>query len=118
MQKCSPYMGNAIIPERASRPNEGDAYASVQTIKAFLDGHIRLRYNEVTGRVEYLSEEAAESWLPITDRIVNSLWSEMSQSVPCHRCPQRSNKRYICTVQTGFLALTDSSFRDYDATNE
>ena len=86
--------------------NRGDSkYASVDVIKSFLDGHIRLRYNEITARVEYslntngnpanTSEESARfvefgrfvfekenipcSWQPISDRIVNSLWTEMSQ---------------------------------------
>ena len=113
--------------------NRGDSkYASVEVIKSFLDGHIRLRYNEITARVEYSlntndipantndfvtntndflsntnctnctnkdpanpNEESARfvefgrfvfekenipcSWQPISDRIVNSLWAEMSQ---------------------------------------
>lgn len=114
--------------------NRGDSkYASVDAIKSFLDGHIRLRYNEITARVEYSlntndnpantndfvantndydvantnctnctnkdpanpNEESARfaefgrfvfekenipcSWQPISDRIVNSLWAEMSQ---------------------------------------
>ena len=114
--------------------NRGDSkYASVDAIKSFLDGHIRLRYNEITARVEYSlntndnpantndfvantndydvantnctnctnkdpanpNEESARfaefgrfvfekentpcSWQPISDRIVNSLWTEMSQ---------------------------------------
>ena len=117
--------------------NRGDSkYASVDVIKSFLDGHIRLRYNEITARVEYSlntndipantndflsntrfvedpltkgsnctnctnkdpanpNEESARfvefgrfvfekentpcSWQPISDRIVNSLWTEMSQ---------------------------------------
>ena len=114
--------------------NRGDSkHASVDAIKSFLDGHIRLRYNEITARVEYSlntndnpantndfvantndydvantnctnctnkdpanpNEESARfaefgrfvfekenipcSWQPISDRIVNSLWAEMSQ---------------------------------------
>lgn len=99
--------------------NRGDSkYASVDVIKSFLDGHIRLRYNEITARVEYSlntndfvantnctnctnkdpanpNEESARfvefgkfvfekenipcSWQPISDRIVNSLWADMSQ---------------------------------------
>ena len=106
--------------------NRGDSkYASVDVIKSFLDGHIRLRYNEITARVEYSlntnddhantngfvantnctnctnkdpanpNGESARfgefgrfvfenkntpcSWQPISDRIVNSLWTEMSQ---------------------------------------
>ena len=76
--------------------------ASVEEIKSFLDGHIKLRYNEITTRIEYLEEDAnkdvpsqlitnhsqlitnhsqliTNNWFPISDRIVNSLWTEMSQ---------------------------------------
>ena len=71
--------------------------ATVDEIKSFLDTHIKLRYNEITTRVEYFeSEEQREKseerrvkseesnsqepaqWLPINDRKVNSLWAEMS----------------------------------------
>ena len=75
------------------RGNRADTKtASVEEIKSFLDGHVRLRMNEITSRVEYLeerrvkSEESAksaksarENWQPINDRKVNSLWAEMSQ---------------------------------------
>ena len=50
--------------------------ASVEEIKFFLDGHVRLRMNEITSRVEYFEDEL---WQPINDRKVNSLWSKMSE---------------------------------------
>ena len=50
--------------------------ASVEEIKSFLDGHVRLRMNEITSRVEYFEDEL---WQAINDRKVNSLWAEMSQ---------------------------------------
>ena len=59
--------------------------ASVEEIKSFLDGHVRLRMNEITSRVEYLSHTDSTDltdegvWLPINDRKVNSLWSKMSE---------------------------------------
>ena len=59
--------------------------ASVDEIKSFLDGHVRLRMNEITSRVEYLSHTDSTDltdegvWLPINDRKVNSLWSKMSE---------------------------------------
>ena len=76
--------------------------ASVEEIKSFLDGHVSLRFNEITSRVEYLSAEhkrnlngkqetpsefclssddnlKSDVWQPINDRKVNSLWAEMSQ---------------------------------------
>ena len=67
--------------------------ASVDEIKSFLDGHVSLRFNEITSRVEFktptddnlkshtdstdLTDEGI--WTPINDRKVNSLWSKMSE---------------------------------------
>ena len=51
-------------------------WASVDDIKLYLESHVKLRFNEITQRPEYLSKK--EGWLNINDRIVNSLWSEMS----------------------------------------
>ena len=50
--------------------------ASVEEIKSFLDGHVRLRMNEITSRIEYFEDE---QWQNINDRKVNSLWSKMSE---------------------------------------
>ena len=89
------------------RAGKGDANtASVDEIKAFLDGRVRLRYNVITSRVECLltgentnntlsglntnltndTNNSLEvnrnlicpQWQPISDRIVNTLWSQMS----------------------------------------
>ena len=112
------------------RAGQGDAHtASVDEIKAFLDGRVRLRYNEITSRVECLltgentnnslsglntnltndtnkslgvntnnslsglntnltndtnnslgvnTNPTCPQWQPISDRIVNTLWSQMS----------------------------------------
>ena len=66
--------------------NKGDAkVASVEEIKSFLDGHVSLRFNEITSRAEYLENSTFNNqhstfpaWKPISDRVVNSLWAEMS----------------------------------------
>ena len=71
--------------------NRGDSKtATVEEIKSFLDGHVSLRFNEITSRVEYESPEDKEDktdahrfadarrFIPVNDRIVNSLWSQMS----------------------------------------
>lgn len=62
--------------------NRGDSKtATVEEIKSFLDGHISLRFNEITSRVEYeipADNTDAHSFMPVNDRIVNSLWSQMS----------------------------------------
>ena len=74
--------------------------ATVDDIMAFIAGRIYLRYNVVTGRVECKAplvppnwgDDTAQDisspsggrpgggcWVPLNDRIVNSLWKEMSQ---------------------------------------
>ena len=62
--------------------NRGDSKtATVEEIKSFLDGHISLRFNEITSRVEYenpADNTDAHKFMPVNDRIVNSLWSQMS----------------------------------------
>ena len=62
--------------------NRGDSKtATVEEIKSFLDGHISLRFNEITSRVEYeipADNTDSHRFMPVNDRIVNSLWSQMS----------------------------------------
>ena len=62
--------------------NRGDSKtATVEEIKSFLDGHVSLRFNEITSRVEYeipADNTDARRFMPVNDRIVNSLWSQMS----------------------------------------
>lgn len=62
--------------------NRGDSKtATVEEIKSFLDDHISLRFNEITSRVEYeipADNTDAHRFMPVNDRIVNSLWSQMS----------------------------------------
>ena len=55
--------------------------ATVEEIMSFLDGHMSLRFNEITSRVEYeipADNTDAHRFIPVNDRIVNSLWSQMS----------------------------------------
>ena len=74
-----------------SGDSRGDSKtATVEEIKSFLNGHISLRFNEITSRVEYESPVDKEDktdahrfadarrFIPVNDRIVNSLWSQMS----------------------------------------
>lgn len=72
-------------------------FASVEEIRIFLDGHIRLRYNLITQRYEFqeIPEGASPSaasaasatsdkspkWQILLDRHVNSLWTKMSLTV-------------------------------------
>ena len=65
-----------------SGDNRGDSKtATVEETKSFLDGHISLRFNEITSRVEYeipADNTDTHRFMPVNDRIVNSLWSQMS----------------------------------------
>ena len=56
--------------------------ATVEDIQNFLMDRILLRHNVITGRVEYrlpsCYEHEGTDWQPICDRIVNTLWGELS----------------------------------------
>ena len=81
--------GEAKEPRADRKPNWQEVYATVEDIRQFLDERVLLRYNVVTRRVEvhWLTDfgDAAPSlddWEPLTDRLVNSLWVELSQQKP------------------------------------
>ncbi len=70
-----------------------ETFASVEEIQAFLSDHIYLRHNVITGRVEYRVPEADQfaadaglaatgDWQPVSDRVVNSLWAQLSKAKP------------------------------------
>ena len=64
-----------------------DTYASIDDIMTFLDNHVMLRHNVVTGRVEYrfpttYYNKTPTEWQPISDRVVNSLWTDMARGHP------------------------------------
>jgi len=79
------------------KQNWQEVYAKVDDIKAFLADRLFLRHNVITGRVEYRipselpphllhstlnTPHSTFEWQPISDRIVNSLWVEMSKEKP------------------------------------
>ena len=81
--------GEAKEPRADRKPNWQEVYATVEDIRQFLDERVLLRYNVVTRRVEvhWLTDfgDAAPSlddWEPLTDRLVNSLWVELSGLKP------------------------------------
>ncbi|MBO6030034.1 MAG: hypothetical protein J6Q22_01025 [Prevotella sp.] len=57
--------------------------ATVEDIKTFLSDHVYLRHNVITRRMECRLPSSYEhdgtDWQPVTDRIVNSLWAELSK---------------------------------------
>ena len=65
-------------PSSTKGGDRNGGWANVTDIRTFLSSHIRLRHNVITGRVEYADID--DHWLPITDRVVNSLWAEISQT--------------------------------------
>ncbi len=72
--------------KKEHKKNWREVYASVEDIKRFLDDRVLLRYNVVTHRIECRrwGEFRGEThpWLPISDRLENSLWAEMQQQQP------------------------------------
>ena len=75
-----------IKEKKERKPNWREVYSTVEEIKAFLADRIFLRHNLITGRVECKIPSSYETdgtdWQPITDRIVNSLWVEISKQKP------------------------------------
>ena len=78
-------------------------FASVEEIRIFLDGHIRLRYNLITQRYEFqeIPEGASPSaasaasdkspkWQILLDRHVNSLWTMMSLTEKVNKLDMRN----------------------------
>ena len=100
---------------RSSRPPQGDSlyWATVEDIQAFLTAHIKLRHNIITGRVEYATPSDSPSsggesghWEPITDRVMNSLWCEMSKT-------QKVNSQDIYRVVQSDYVPQYHPFREY-----
>ena len=61
------------------KKNWKEYMATVEDIQNFIMDRILLRHNVITGRVEYREPDGG-LWQPISDRVVNSLWAEMSQN--------------------------------------
>ena len=71
--------------DSSEKRRDNSNFATVEEIQSFLESHIKLRYNEITSRVECCvpTDEKKgtdkEEWQPINDRKVNSLWVAMSK---------------------------------------
>jgi len=76
--------GSDEKPERERKKNWREYMATPDFIQDFLMDRLQLRYNVVTGRVEYRMpsnyEHDGTEWMNINDRVVNSLWKELSQT--------------------------------------
>ena len=68
------------------KANWRETYATVEDIQRLLEDRVVLRFNVVTRRVEYRIPSGwrveGGGWTEITDRLLNSLWSEMMQQKP------------------------------------
>ena len=105
-------------PKKKHKKNWREEYASVTDIETFLSDRIMLRYNVVTRRVEYRLVErsvwdakhgqvhGSRQWENISDRIVNSLWTELSATKPV-RAPD------ICRVIESDFVPEYDPFRFY-----
>ena len=63
--------------QREHKPNWKEYMASVEDIQNFLMDRILLRHNVITRRAEYRLPDSGQ-WQPISDRVVDSLWAELS----------------------------------------
>ena len=129
----SPHGNNGGGGGGGGRGARGDTKtATVEEIKSFLDGHISLRFNEITSRVEYQSAELkqntngtegiieppskfrlssdenknSDDWIPINDRKVNSLWSKMSEVT-------RVNKQDLYSIIESDYVPMFNPFKEY-----
>ena len=80
---------NACHTSTERLKNWQEVYATVDDIQQFLSERVMLRFNVVTRRVEvhWLTDfgdapPQLDDWTMLTDRVVNSLWVEMSQQKP------------------------------------
>jgi predicted P-loop ATPase len=92
--------------EKEHKPNWREVWASVEDIQQFLSSKVMLRYNLVRGRTEihWLSqgpvlredergllsvfggeEGVTDGYLPLSDRDVNTLWTELSREKPVRK---------------------------------
>ena len=105
--------------ERAARkPNWREYTATVEDIEQFLSDHVLLRHNVVTRRVEcwilesdLFADWRAEglptgTWLPLSDRIVNTLWRGLSAT-------KMVRAQDICRVVESDFAPDYHPFRFY-----
>ena len=69
---------------RERKPNWQETTASVEDIQQFLSERVLLRFNVITQHVEYhelsdYGKETDEGYQRLSDRVVNTLWTEMAQ---------------------------------------
>ena len=85
-QKDALHKKRSAQKDASHKKNWREEYASVEEIQIFLMGRLMLRHNVITGRTEYRLPSSYEhdgtDWGPISDRVVNSLWADLSATKP------------------------------------
>ncbi len=79
MEKESRKYKKGTLKER--KPNWREKFATVADIEHYLDDHVLLRHNVVTGKTEYRWPEGPD-YVPLSDRVENTLWKNMMQEKP------------------------------------
>ncbi len=79
MEKESRKYKKGTLKER--KPNWREKFATVTDIEHYLDDHVLLRHNVVTGKTEYRWPEGPD-YVPLSDRVENTLWKNMMQEKP------------------------------------
>ena len=79
MEKESRKYKKGTLKER--KPNWREKFATVTDIEHYLDDHVLLRHNVVTGKTEYRWPEGPD-YVPLSDRVENTLWRNMMQEKP------------------------------------
>ncbi len=84
--KGKPRKGRKENKQSERKPNWKEYMATVEDIQNFLMDRVLLRHNVITKRVEWRDPQDPSrpplfrggDWQPISDRVVNSLWAELS----------------------------------------
>ena len=115
------------------KPSWKEYMATVEDIQNFLMDRILLRHNVITGRVEYrlpdsmppkfIAEQSGkaergglwQTWQPLCDRIVNSLWAELSATKVGAGITQKLSSVLLgrAFIELGFERRTCRNVRGY-----
>ena len=100
--------------DASHKKNWKEYMATVEDIQNFIMDRILLRHNVITRRVEFRLPSSYEhegtDWQPISDRVVNTLWSELSATKVVRRSPEEMKS--IRQVMAACPSNTDTDVTD------
>ena len=84
-QRTEEFGTRASETEGGTKEGGKRPYATIDSIRQFLSACVRLRHNVITSRVEFAPSASANGTAPeefkvLTDRVLNTLWSKLSQT--------------------------------------